>query len=163
MYLNSRRIFLKNSFLTTAVLLMSNAKVFGAITPIDTLALVQNDLFPYAKDMEVDTRAYINIILHHTRVTDYNKQYIRNGVQWLNEEAIKIHKKTYTELSQSQRENLLKIISKEDWGESWIKDILTYIMEAMFSDTLYGVNKKKAGQKWLDYHLGLPRPKEALL
>ncbi|MFT7004271.1 MAG: gluconate 2-dehydrogenase gamma chain [Sulfurimonas sp.] len=163
MFLNSRRTFLKNSFLTTAVLLMSRGEVFGAVTPLDTLSVLQDDLFGYAKEMEVDTQAYLNIIFHHSRVTEYDKKYIRNGVQWINEEALKLHKKTYTQLSKQKREDLLKIISKKKWGESWIKDILTYIMEAMFSDPIYGVNKNQAGQKWLSYNSGLPRAKKALL
>lgn len=163
MFKDSRREFLKKSFLSVAVLLMPKGKLFGAVYPLDTLALLQDDLFAYAKELGVDSRSYINIILHHSRVSDYDKRYIRNGVQWINEDAVSMYKKTYTELSKQQRQKLLKKISKQRWGESYIKDILTYIMEAMFSDPIYAVNKNQAGQKWLNYHSGLPRPKKALL
>lgn len=163
MFLNSRRTFLKNSFLTTAVLVMSGSKLFGTVSPIETLSLVQDDLFPFAKEQDVDSSAYLLIILNHTHVTDIDKKFIRNGIQWLNEESVIMYKTTYTKLSVAQRQKLLKTISQTSWGESWLETQLTYIMEAIFSDKIYGVNKNEAGQKLVQHSVGLPRPTKALL
>ena len=160
---NSRRLFLQTSFLSTAVLIMSGSEVFSAVTPIKTINLVQNDLFPFAKALHVETDSYINIILNHSRVTDEDKIFIRNGVQWLNEEAVKMYKKTYTNLDSKKRESVLQKIAKERWGESWIDAMLSYIMEAIFSDKIYGVNSRESAQKWLGFLNGLPRPQKALL
>ena len=93
MILNSRRAFLKTSFLTTAVIVMSAGKLFGAVYPLDTMVIAAEDLFAHAKKLEVDVRAYLLIILHHTRVTEEEKTSIRNGAQWLNEEAVAQYKK----------------------------------------------------------------------
>ena len=163
MLLNSRRLFLKNSVLTTALLIFSSNRVFGALVPIKTIDFVQNDLFPFANQQNVDTAAYINIILNHTRVSDEEKMFIRNGVQWLNEEALRVYAKTYVQLQATQREKVLNIISQEEWGELWIEKLLSYIMEAMFSDKIYGVNAAESGQKWLEHSNGLPRPSKAYL
>ncbi len=163
MILNARRTFLKTSFLTAAVIVMSGNELFGAVYPLDTILIAQEDLFPHAKKLGVDIRAYLLIILHHTRVTDEDKTFIRNGAQWLNEEAVAQYRQTYIQLSADKRQKILKIVSKERWGENWIHTILVYVMEATFSDKVYGVNKNENGQKWLDFTPGMPRPKEAYL
>lgn len=163
MFLNTRRTFLKSSFLTTAVIVMSGSELFGAVSPRQTLDLVQEDLFPYAKELGINTSVYLTLILHHTRVSDEDKAFIRNGVQWLNEESLKIYKTTYAKLTHTQRQKLLKIINIQAWGESWCATILSYIFEALTSDPVYGVSLKESGWRWLDFKAGLPRPKEPLL
>ena len=163
MPLNSRRTFLKTTFFTTAVLVMSGSELFGAVSPIQTMTLVQEDLFPHASELGINSFVYFKIILNHSRVSSDDKEFLRNGVQWLNEEAIKTDKKIYTKLSTKQRQKILYQISKEEWGESWISTILTYIMEATLGDPIYGANKNGAGWRWLNHASGLPRPKKAYL
>ena len=163
MLLNSRRTFLKASFVTTAVLVMSGCNVFGAVSPTQTIDLVQEDLFPFSKDLNVNVAEYLIIIFNHSRVSDEDKAFLRNGVQWLNEEAILKYDKIYSKLSADERQKVLKIISKENWGESWIEVMLTYTMEAIFSDKIYGVNPQEKAHKWLAFEMGLPRPLKAHL
>lgn len=167
MFLNSRRTFLKETFLTTAVLLFSSGKLYGAVSPLDTLSLVQSDLFPQSTNVptlkQINANSYLSHVLQHSRISDANKDYLRNGVQWLNEEALELYDKTYIQLSSAQRQNTLKSISEYRWGESWIKTVMTYIYEAMLGDPVYGVNKQESGWNWLNHVGGQPRPKEALL
>jgi gluconate 2-dehydrogenase gamma chain len=161
--LNSRRSFLQTSFLSTVLLISSSQTLFGATTPMQTINLVQKDLFAFADKRGVNVAGYIHLILKHSRVSKEDKEFIINGVKWLNEESVEVYKKIYTRLTQSQRQKLLKRIAKTSWGESWIDTILTYIMEAMMSDPIYGVNKNEVGQKWVNHIEGYPRPKEPLL
>lgn len=163
MFLNSRRNFLKSSFLSIGVLVMMKGELFGAVSPLATLSLVQNDLFPFAHELGVNTPAYLGLVLKHSRISDVDKIFLRNGVQWLNEEALHLHQSIYSKLSFSQRQNILQNISKKKWGESWIHVILTYTMEAIFSDRIYGVNPQNAGEKWLAHAAGFPRPNKAYL
>lgn len=163
MILNSRRKFLKTAFLSSVVLVISSGKLFGAVTPLKILLVVQEDLFPLSKTIESNSYAYLSMVLRHSRISDEDKQFLRNGVRWLNEEAVSKYKKIYTELSDEKRQDILKIISKERWGENWIDTVLTYIMESMLGDPIYGINKNGAGWKWLKHESGLPRPKKALL
>jgi gluconate 2-dehydrogenase gamma chain len=161
--LNSRRSFLQTSFLSTVLLISSSQTLFGATTPMQTINLVQKDLFAFADKSGVNVVGYMHLILKHSRVSKEDKEFIINGVKWLNEESVEVYKKIYTRLTQSQRQKLLKRIAKTSWGESWIDTILTYIMEAMMSDPIYGVNKNEVGQKWVNHIEGYPRPKEPLL
>lgn len=160
----SRRTFLKVGFLSSAIIVMNGCELFG-ITPLrDTLSVVQNDLFPKAKELHIDTVMYINkIILHHSRISHSDKVFLKNGVKWLNEEAVKKYQKMYTKLTKTERKNLLANIAQTEWGSSWIETMMGYIFEASFGDPIYGANLRQVGWKWLDFVGGKPSPKRAYL
>ena len=163
MFLDSRRKFLQYGFLSSSVFIMSGCSLFSIVTPKQTIELVQNDIFPKAKELGVNTFLYMSIVLNHSRISEEDKEFIKNGVKWLNEEALEMHDKIYAELPEAKRQETLKAISQVRWGENWLETILTYTLEAMISDPVYGVNKNYSGQKWLHFEAGFPRPKEALL
>jgi len=163
MILNTRRNFFKKSFLGGAVLLFYNSSLYGAAEPLKTLTLAQVDLFPKVKELHVDTASYLLLILDHSRITASHKEFLRNGVQWLHEESLKLHGKLYYNLLEHERQEVLQEISEYGWGEPWIDALLTYSMEALCSDVVYGVNKKDAAQKWLGFCAGFPHPKRAYL
>ncbi len=48
--LNARGNFLKYSFLSSSVLVMSGCELFSEVTPKETIELVQRDLFPKATE-----------------------------------------------------------------------------------------------------------------
>ena len=163
MFLKARRTFLKNTFFTTALMVMPKSELFGATSLLETISLVQEDLFGSIKELGINSSSYLSLILHHSRVADDEKEFLRNGVQWLNEGAILHYKHPYINLSSSQRQNILQIISKQRWGDNWIYTMLTYIVEATLSDPIYGANRDGAGWKWLEHIPGLPQPKEPYL
>ena len=159
----ARREFLKHSFLGGAVLLFCGSNVYGAVEPLKTLYLVQRDLFPKAEELEVDSASYLLLILDHSRISSEQKEFMRNGVQWLHETSLELYKKLYYNLSRQKRQKVLQEIAKYRWGEAWIEDLLLYIMEAIRSDDVYGVNKKDAAYRWLGFRAGKPHPKKAYL
>jgi len=161
--LHSRRTFLKAGFLSSAVFVMSGCELFSITTPKETIKVLQVDLFPKLKELDIQTSSYISIILHHSRVSDEDKAFIKNGVKWLNEEAVKMHKTTYVKLLATQREEVLRAIVKTEWGENFMYNISSYLFEAMLGDPIYGGNNKEAGWKWLHFNGGQPRPKEMYL
>ena len=161
--MKSRRTFFKTALLGTSILAISGKDVFASVTPLQTLKIVQLDLFPQSMIENANAYAYLSLILNHSLVSEDDKKFLRNGTRWLNEEALKEYKTTYIKLNKHQRQNILKIISKETWGKSWIKKVLTYIMEATLGDPIYGINKNETGWRWLNHETGLPRPKAALL
>jgi len=160
---NSRRVFLKTSFLSSAVVVLGGCSSFNIVTLKDTIAVVQSDLFPKAEELNINTVDYINIIIRHSRITKEDKDFLRDGVKWLNEEAIALHERTYIKLQEEERQNILALISQEAWGESWIHTMMTYIFEAMLGDPIYGSNIDEAGWNWLSFQGGLPSPKKAFL
>lgn len=159
----SRRTFLKAGFLSSAVFVMSGCELFSVTTSEDTIKVLQNDLFPKAKELGIKTSAYISIILHHSRVSKEDKAFIKNGVKWLNEEAVKMYNTTYAKLLASQRQKVLKAIVKTEWGDGFMYNMNSYLFEAMLGDPIYGGNNKEAGWKWLEFVGGQPRPKEPYL
>jgi len=158
-----RRAFLKAGFLSSAVVIMNGCTVFGVTTSRDTIKILQNDLFPKAKELGINTADYISIILHHSRIEKSDKEYLRNGVKWLNESAVQNYKKQYTKLLTHERQELLKIVVQEDWGSSWLDVMMRYIFEASFGDPIYGGNNAEAGWKWLAFEGGQPRPRKVFL
>ena len=163
MSFSSRRNFLKYGFLSSSVLVMSGCELFSVVTSKETIELVQRDLFPKAHELGINTFVYMSVVLNHSRISDEDKEFIKNGVRWLNEEAVEKYNTTYTKLTYIQRQETLKDISKVRWGDSWINEMLTYALEATLGDPIYGASKNQAGWKWLQFEGGLPRPKEALL
>lgn len=144
-------------------MVMSQNKLFASVSPLQTLAVVQEDLFPQKMITNSNALSYISIIFKHSRISADEKQFLRNGTKWLNEESVSQYDKLYTQLNSEKRQKILQIISKESWGRSWIKIVLSYIVEAVLGDPIYGINKKESGWKWLGHVSGLPRPKEAIL
>lgn len=159
----SRRNFLKVGFLSSAVFLMDGCNLFGITTPIDTIKVLQNDLFPQAQRLKIQTAPYMRIVLHHSRISQEDKIFIKNGVKWLNEEAITIYRSSYIKLPASKRQKLLQSISQTQWGDSFLYNIMGYLFEAMLGDPIYGANKAEAGWRWLAFEGGKPRPKKAFL
>ena len=158
-----RNFLLKVGFLSSAVFIMSGCELFGVTTSRDTIKVVQGDLFPKAKELNIDTASYISIILHHSRISKEDKTFLKNGVKWLNEEAVTLYTKTYTKLSFDERQHVLHSIAKEKWGSSWIDNMMRYVLEAMLGDPIYGGNNSESGWKWLEFQGGIPRPKKAYL
>ena len=163
MDLLSRRKFLNYTFLSSAVFVMSGCELFAIVTPLQTLEVLWDDLFPHAKKLGVKTLPYLVIVLNHSRITQENKEFLKNGVQWINEESATLYHTTYTKLSSSQREELLKRISQKEWGKKWLSSLMSYGFEAMFSDPVYKSNMDEVGWKWLAFEGGKPRPKRAFL
>lgn len=106
---------------------------------------------------------YINTILVNSRIDSQTKKFINNGAKWLNEEAVKKYKKIYTRLDFATREALLKRVAKSGWGDRWLHAMLSFLLEAMLCDPIYGGNKNESGWTWLNHKSGEPRPKKAVV
>ena len=163
-----RRRFLEIGFLSVGILLFEGSKLHSVVKPIDTIATLQYDLFPknsFAPDIDLAHFGdYLeNVILKHSRIREIDKEFLINGAKWLNEEAIKLYGKNYTLLSKTQREMTLQKISQTKWGDRWLYDIFSYLIEALLGDPIYGINQDEVGWRWLGFKGGVPRPKKAYL
>lgn len=159
----TRRGFLKVSFLSSAVFLMSGCELLGITTPKETIKLLQYDLFPKAKELGIDTTRYIDSVFLHSRISQSEKDFLKNGTKWLNEAAFEHYDKRYTRLSKTQREKILSTIAASQWGENFLDSILRYTLEATLGDPIYGGNTHQAGWKWLAFEAPNPMAKKAYL
>ena len=167
MFLKTRRTFLKKTAFSTTALVLPQTKLFASVATLDTLALAQRDLYGDLKSApsfkEINSRAYLSLILTHSRVDEDAKKYIINGATWLEEEAKTLYAKSYIFLSSDERQKTLQSAATYKWGDAWIYEMLTFIYESVLGDPIYGINKESSGWNWLNHVSGLPRPKEPLL
>ncbi len=130
--------------------------------PWATIDVVQNHLFPTEKDSpgakEINALMYLRNIITSTMIDQDEKEFIMNGVKWLNDLSIEEQGAVFNQLSYSQQTDMLHQITKSKSGRRWISKLLTYIFEALLSDPVYGGNPGGIGWKWLNHHPGFPRP-----
>jgi gluconate 2-dehydrogenase gamma chain len=127
-----------------------------------TLASVQDQLFPSEKDSpgakEINAVLYLRNIISNPTIDQEEKEFILNGVKWLNDLSLEQHELLFTQLSDTERSKMLHQIMKTKAGRKWISKLLTYIFEALLGDPVYGGNPDGIGWKWLNHHPGFPRP-----
>jgi gluconate 2-dehydrogenase gamma chain len=127
-----------------------------------TIIIVQNILFPEggygpsAKDF--NAHLYIIWILQDPYILKEDKDYILDGIRWVQETAQEEFQQNFLSLKPNEQQKLIKHISTKSWGENWLSYIMTLIIEAMVSDPIYGLNKNSIGVKWLDHQYGIPQP-----
>jgi gluconate 2-dehydrogenase gamma chain len=127
-----------------------------------TFAAVQDHLFPTTSNApgarEIRATAYLERILSEAHTDPDDKEFIRNGVGWLNEIAQEKHGKMFHELAEDQREVALRQIEQSGAGERWLSLNLLYIFEALLSNPVYGANPDEIGWQWLAHQPGFPQP-----
>lgn len=163
MLYKERRNFLKLGFLSSAIFLTSGSKLFGITNPQESIHLLAYDLFPKAKELGINIPRYMHTVFSHSRITTQEKEFLKNGVKWLNEEAFEMHKNNYKSLSKSKRQEVLHSFAKTQWGENFLDSILRYTLEATLGDPIYGGNNNQAGWRWLEFDTPNPVAKRAYL
>ncbi|RAX55249.1 hypothetical protein CCY99_00690 [Helicobacter sp. 16-1353] len=159
---NAIKIFSSSSLMCVVPKLIADDNISNS-DMFRLLSLVQEDLFPYIKELNIDSAAYLKLILAHSKVSQKTKNAIINGAKNLDKESLDMYNKHYIDLDFSNRDRLLKHISKISWGEDWIYDMLVFIMESILGDPIYGINTNENGWKWLNHHTGLPQPNKPFL
>lgn len=88
------------------------------------------------------------------------KQYLYNGMTWVDETATENYYRHFEKLKRNEKEELFAKITETDWGDGWISKIINFIFEALFSDPIYGSNPDNISYKWLQHNPGFPRPED---
>jgi gluconate 2-dehydrogenase gamma chain len=89
------------------------------------------------------------------------KEYLFKGMGWVDETALEDNNKHFEILADDQKTTLLTKMAVTDWGESWLSKMLNTIIEALFSDPVYGSNTGGISYRWLEHNPGSPRPDES--
>ena len=53
---------------------------------------------------------------------------------------------------------MLRQIEQSNAGQNWLSLLLTYLLEALLADPVYGGNPDGIGWQWLEHQSGFPRP-----
>lgn len=130
--------------------------------PWSTLSAVMEHLFPASENTpgasDILAIQFLQNMLNTPDADEDEKQFILNGANWLNDMASKHHKQRFVELNAQAKESILRQIEQSNAGERWLSLMLTYLIEALLSDPVYGGNPEGSGWQWLQHQPGFPRP-----
>jgi len=128
----------------------------------DTIAAVQEHLLPSEPDApgarEVHATAYLDRTLADPKFDPDIKGFILEGIGWLQEIAKAQDGMLFHRIRPARREELLRQIAATPAGERWLSNLVTYCLEALLADPLYGGNPGGIGWQWLGHDPGRPRP-----
>lgn len=129
-----------------------------------TLAQVQEVLFPAGDDVpgasDIAATLYLHKTIENPDADKEDKDFIFRGIGWLDSLTQEHHKKTFLQLTAMQQQEMIEVIVKSRAGRNWVSTLLTYTLEALLTDPVYGGNKNQAGWKWLQHQPGYPSPPE---
>lgn len=132
--------------------------------PWQTLSVVQEHLFPSEDDaigaQDINALVYLQNMMNVSSFDIEDKQLINNGVTWLNDLSKQHYSKTFIHLDINKKEKILRRIEESKAGSRWLSLILTYLLQALLTDPVYGGNPNGVGWKWLHHQPGFPRPAE---
>ena len=135
---------------------------WAQLDPWRTLAAVQEHLFPAGDDVPgaVDIQAiqYLRNAMELSQMEQSEKTFIIKGVGWLNELIDPESKRHFAFLDQQQKEQALRKIEASNAGYRWLSKLLTYLIEALLADPVYGGNPNGVGWRWLEHQAGFPLP-----
>lgn len=127
-----------------------------------SLAAVQEHLFPAdesspgAKD--ISALRFLRNMLDAPDIESEEKEFIIQGVGWLNDLSVKNHKLPFNKLITTEKEKVLRKIESSRAGSRWLSLMMNYLIEALLSDPVYGGNKDGKGWQWLEHIPGFPTP-----
>ena len=139
------------------------ARVHGARPePWRTLAAVQEHLFPPGDDTpgasDIGAIDYLRNTLEQPGADGSDRGFIVDGVGWLNDLAREDHGAPFVDLDEAHRETLLRKVERSRAGERWLSLMLTFVLEALLADPVYGGNRDGRGWVWLEHQPGFPTP-----
>jgi gluconate 2-dehydrogenase gamma chain len=169
-----RRTFLKHTS-TASLLSLPGGALVGATTAgpdparktfdahqWQTLEKVQDHLLPSEPGApgasDINATYYLDRTLADPKFDPEVKGFILKGIGWLDELAEDDEGKPFKDVDPAWREDLLIRISQSSAGKNWLSTLITYTLEALLADPLYGGNPDGIGWTWLEHDPGQPRP-----
>ncbi len=141
---------------------VDDVKVWQKKEPWLTITAVQEHLFPSDGDApgarQINATQYLKNVIDYHDLEQSEKEFIQNGVNWLNGLAKEMFSTSFVELNTVKKERTLRKVAQSRAGENWISTLLTYIIEALLTSPAYGGNPNGIGWKWLEHKPGFPQP-----
>ena len=132
--------------------------------PWPTVAAVQNVLFPAdgigPSAHDIQATRYLQLTLQNPDFDTEERKFILDGVTWLDQFAQEKYQSPFLQLDSTKQEAVLRSIVQSTAGDRWVSALLTYVIEALLCDPVYGGNPNEIGWKWLQHPPGFPRPRE---
>jgi gluconate 2-dehydrogenase gamma chain len=130
--------------------------------PWKTLAAVQQHMFPAAEGTpgasDIQATIYLHTAIENPAADGEDREFLFNGVGWLNDLTQDQYQQAFVALDELQREHTLRKIEQSQAGRNWLSLLLTYLLEALLADPVYGGNPDGIGWQWLAHQPGYPTP-----
>ncbi len=126
------------------------------------IAAVQAHLFPSERNVpgavEVNAAPYLQWVLSDPSLEKSTRDFMREGVASVMGLSKTAYGQPFPVLSVEQKESLLRKFEAQSGGQDWLREVLSYILEATLTDPVYGGNPDGIGWKWLAHKPGYKRP-----
>ena len=130
--------------------------------PWRTLAAVQEHLFPAGADApgaaDIGATLYLYNALENPAADGGDREFVFKGVGWLNDLIREQGREPFAQLDEAERESVLRGVEQSRAGRNWLSLLLTYVLEALLADPVYGGNRERIGWQWLGHQPGFPTP-----
>lgn len=130
--------------------------------PWVTLRAVLTHLLPHTDDApgadDIHALVYLHDTLENPAADAAARAQVIDGAERLEALAQAQHRQAFTAFTEVQREALLLEFEGQRGGSAWLSSLLTFLMEALLADPVYGGNTDQAGWRWLHHQPGFPRP-----
>lgn len=137
---------------------------WAATDPWMTLNAVQQHLFPATAAapgaVDIGALRYLRAAIENPDADGGDRTFVVNGVGWLNELTQETYQQPFAALDEQRQEDALRRIEQSGAGRNWLSLLLTYLLEALLADPVYGGNTDGVGWRWLEHQPGYPRPPE---
>ena len=126
------------------------------ITAVHAVLFPSDGNGPSAQDIQ--STQYLHLVLQTPDFDPEERKFILDGVNWLDQFAQEKFQRAFLSLSADQHNTVLRQITQSRVGDRWVGAMLTYLLEALLSDPVYGGNPNGIGWLWLEHQPGFPRP-----
>ncbi|MBK7130437.1 MAG: gluconate 2-dehydrogenase subunit 3 family protein [Crocinitomicaceae bacterium] len=109
---------------------------------------------------DINAFDYITWVQTDEGAYEKNKTILTEGMEELDNFSKKIIEEEFSNGTPEQQTQIIATFIETENGNEWCSVVLTYILEALLLDPIYGANANEAGWKWLQHTPGLPRANE---
>ena len=92
-----------------------------------------------------------------------DRNFVFNGLKWTEQLSEKEYSKAFFELDIRHQKIIVIKMTDLDWGKTWLSVMMTFILEALLSNPLYGGNPNQEAWRWLNHYAGSPQPDKTLM
>ena len=156
-----RRTFFK--FTTISLLALSTQVSIAKIIQKDSLLILEEVyevLFPKTDTMpsskEFNAINYLLTNINHMSFLDYDKNLILQGTK-----DFMFNFPNFLTLNKEEKKKLIySIVNNNDYANTWLSKLVSFGIEALLSDPIYGGNSSQIGWKSINHKIGYPRPQK---
>lgn len=107
---------------------------------------------------EINALAYLQWVVADAKLDAEERAFLLRGAGWLEDLCLQRLGRGFVSLSPAEQDQMLSEVAQSAAGENWINSQLSYLLEALLSDPIYGGNRAEQGWRWLGHRPGFPRP-----